>query len=107
MPYPPIGAKWQISADGVEPVWRRDGKELYFIRGADEIMAARISVVGRTVVADTPRGLFRVALPPPTVPGHRFDVAPDGRILVMERVPDPPGVPFTVLLNWRSLASKP
>jgi len=104
MPYPPTGAKWQVAPDGVEPVWRRDGKELYFIRGADEIMAVSIDASGRTIRSGTPRSLFRAALPPATIPSHRYDVAPDGKLLVMERVPDPPGVPFSVLLNWRSLA---
>src|SRR5262249_34950613 len=30
-PFPPTGAKWQVStAGGVVPRWRADGKELYF-----------------------------------------------------------------------------
>ena len=107
MPFPPTGAKWQVAPDGVEPVWRRDGKELYFIRGDNEIMAASIDASGRTLRAGAPRTLFQVALPPASAPSHRFDVAPDGRILVLEHVPDPAGVPFSVLLNWQSLANKP
>jgi Tol biopolymer transport system component len=106
MAYPPTGAKWQISPDGAEPCWRRDGKELYYIRG-NEIMAVSLDVSGRALKAGTPRSLFRTALPPASSPSHRFDVAPDGKFLVMEPVAEPPGVPFSVLLNWQSLLRKP
>jgi len=103
--YPPTGAKWQISSDGMEPVWRPDGKEIYFIR-RDEIMAVSVDGSERALRVGTPRSVLRAALPPSSIPSHRFDVAPDGKILVMERVAEPPGVPFSVLLNWQSLLDK-
>ena len=43
--WPPTGAKWQITPAGVEPVWRRDGKELYFIRGG-EILGGECGLFG-------------------------------------------------------------
>lgn len=106
-PYPPTGAKWQVSADGYEAVWGRDGRELYFYRG-DEIMSVSIETSGRSLTAGSPRTLFRAPLMRNTwVQGHRFDVTPDGqRFLLFERVDDPPGLPFTVLVNWKSLLEK-
>jgi hypothetical protein len=89
----------------VEPCWRRDGKEIYFIHG-DEIMAVSVDGSSRALKAGTPRSVFRVAMPPLMTPTHRFDVAPDGRFLVLERVAEPPGVPFSVLLDWQSLLGK-
>ncbi len=70
-------------------------------------MAATIDASGRTMQARAPRALFRVALPPASASSHRYDVAPDGRILVLEHIPDPAGVPFSVLLNGQNYASRP
>ena len=40
-------------------------------------------------------------------PGRRFDVTADGKkFLVIERMPEPEGLPFTVLLNWKSVMEK-
>lgn len=104
--WPPTGAKSEISPDGAEPVWGRDGKEIYFLRG-EEITAVSVDTSDRSLKVGPPRTLFRATVPPATIPGHRFDVTADGKMfLVWERVPEPPGVPFTVLLNWKSLMSK-
>ncbi len=106
-PYPPSGAKWQVSTDGYEPVWGRDGKELYYHRG-DEIMSVDLDTSGRALKAGSPRTLFRAPLLRNTwLEGQRFDVAADGkRFLILERADDPPGMPFTVLVNWKSLLEK-
>ena len=104
--WPPTGAKWQITPAGVEPVWRRDGKELYFLRGG-EILAVSVDSSDRSLRVGQPRTLFRAPLPPQTTPGRRFDVTADGKkFLVIERMPEPEGLPFTVLLNWKSVMEK-
>ncbi|HUP49737.1 MAG TPA: protein kinase, partial [Thermoanaerobaculia bacterium] len=43
-PFPPTGAKWQVSANvGVRPSWRADGKELFFhARGVLHSVAIRL-----------------------------------------------------------------
>ena len=105
--FPPSGSKWQVSTvGGEEPYWRRDGKELYFIRGG-EILAVSVDSSDRSLRVGQPRTLFRAPLPPQTTPGRRFDVTADGKkFLVIERMPEPEGLPFTVLLNWKSVMEK-
>jgi hypothetical protein len=52
------GAKYQISAAGGEaPMWRREGKELFYI-SADRKLTAVPITLGSTVVAGSPQPLF-------------------------------------------------
>jgi eukaryotic-like serine/threonine-protein kinase len=53
------GGQWQVStAGGVFPVWRLDGKELYYLNPAGAMMAAPITVTGSTLAPGAPVGLF-------------------------------------------------
>src|SRR5439155_1364847 len=84
----PNGGKWQITAQGgVEPKWRRDGHELYYLALDGKLMA--VSIKGdRTLGAGTPASLFETPLTVNrTQPDRtrRYDVAPDGRFLIAMR----------------------
>jgi serine/threonine protein kinase len=97
LPYPGPGRKWRISADGgIRPLWARDGRELFY-RNGDATMGVTINP-SPSFSPDRPRMLFRKAagldLP------YAFDVAPDGRFLVIESLPPPILGPMTVALNW-------
>lgn len=78
-PFPATGAKYEI-ANGGQPAWSRDGKEIFFIAGGQlsvVSIATRPSVTfgNRSVVPA--QGLqFTSSLGP-----RAFDVTPDGRIL--------------------------
>jgi Tol biopolymer transport system component len=46
-PYPGLGGKWQVSTDGgLEPVWNRDGRELFY-RSANKVMAVDVATRGK------------------------------------------------------------
>jgi dipeptidyl aminopeptidase/acylaminoacyl peptidase len=103
-PFPPTGARWQVSQDGGrQPFWRGDGRERYWI-AADwrHLVAVDVSVAAQTLRAGAPHALFetRVWTGPPT-PRNHFAVAADGQrflvdTLAGERIPSP----ITVVLNW-------
>ena len=86
-PYPGPGKRIPVSiAGGLSPVWSADGSELYFRQGS-KVMAAAISA-GPEIDVSTPVELFDG---PYTVDlsGHqRYDVAPDGRFLMVENSED-------------------
>jgi len=86
-PYPGPGRRVPVSIDGgLSPIWSADGKELFFRQGS-KVMAASI-VLGPEVDVLTPVELFDG---PYTVDlsGHqRYDVAPDGRFLMVENSED-------------------
>ena len=53
------GGQWQVStAGGIYPVWRPDGKELYYLNPAGAMMAAPITVTGSTLEPGAPVVLF-------------------------------------------------
>ena len=100
----PTGGQWQVStAGGVFPVWRPDGKELYYLNPEGAMMAATITVTGSTLAPGAPVVLFPTRIlgggASPDWVG-RYDVAPDGRFLI-NTVLDVDAAPITLLMNWR------
>jgi len=99
-PYPGPGTRVQISADGgIEPLWSRDGRELFY-RNGERMMAVDVTTAP-TFRAGTPRVLSegRFLFSPNGVAG--YDVAADGRFLMIQPLhPDPPTNQIQVVLNW-------
>ena len=96
------GGKWQISADGgVEPKWRRDGRELYYLNLEGKLMS--VAIGGPPFTAGRPVELFQTPLTvnraQPTR-DRRYDIAPDGRFLMV--IPSATGAPtpYSVIVNW-------
>jgi serine/threonine protein kinase/Tol biopolymer transport system component len=85
-PFPGPGAPVRVSADGGhDPQWSRDGRELFFRQG-DRLLAARVLSTTPGFRAEPPRVLFEGGFfSAPMNAGIRFyDVAPDGRFLMLE-----------------------
>jgi Tol biopolymer transport system component len=94
--------KWQVSShDGGAPVWRGDGKEIYFLTQDGKMMAAGIRATATGIEVETPRELF-------TTPFYRgtavpYDVAADGqRFLVEEPTGAADAAPLTVQVHWQA-----
>jgi eukaryotic-like serine/threonine-protein kinase len=98
------GGKWQISADGgVEPKWRRDGRELYYLALDGKLMA--VSIGGPVFTPGRPVTLFQTTLPvnrTQPVRDRRYDVAPDGRFLMVVPAATGAAPPTTVVVNWEN-----
>jgi len=105
-PYPGPGSKWLVSTDGgTDPLWSRDGRELFFRRG-DSLMVASVRTTGG-FSADRPRVLFETRFDPGDN-GLNYDVSPDGRWFVMTRSDREPGPALLhVVLNWFSEVKTP
>jgi len=98
--FPTLTDKRQVSsAGGMQPRWRRDGTELYYLSLDGVVMAADISDAPQGGLTGAPRPLFSTHLSPsPNVP--QYDVAADGsRFLVIEPARSG-GEPVTFVLNW-------
>jgi WD40 repeat protein len=91
--YPQAGRKWLISSQGgVNPHWRRDGKELFY-RSGRKVMAVQIQL-GPELIIGKPRMLFEGDFDP------RYDVTPDGQRFVMVRAEKPtPATQINVVLG--------
>ena len=95
--FPGKEGKWQVSAKGGDrPVWRRDGKELFYIAGDSKLMAVDVKT-GVQFEHGVPKALFEAR-----TPGYAsFDVAPDGkRFLLTNSLEQGANQPMTVVVNW-------
>jgi serine/threonine protein kinase len=92
-----IGSKQLISVNGgSSPMWRQDGKELYYIDLDGKLMAVTLKA-GSVLQASVPRVLFQA---PPRVPG--WAPSPDGKRFLFLVPEAQEGAPFTVVLNWQA-----
>ena len=83
--FPSMQERRQVSAGGgAEPVWARNGRELYY-RGKDKIMSVPFSTtIG--FVADAARPLFDDRLGNSQGGGHTgYDATPDGKLVMVSR----------------------
>ncbi len=102
-PFPSGPGRWQVStAGGDEPLWRSDGKELYYVSADRKLMAVALRTAGDRFEAGVPQALFSPPLLPVAITlnfGH-YAVSADGqRFLVNKPIEEtPPSI--TVLLNW-------
>jgi len=97
-PFPQTGAKWQISTEGGrQPMWRRDGKELFFVSDARKFYAVDIKA-GDTFEYGIPHVLFDL---PANVGATRNSYVPsrDGQRFLVNRLLDA-DPRISVVLNW-------
>jgi serine/threonine-protein kinase len=75
--------RWQVSNDGASsPVWSRDGKELYFINGSGDVVAAQVAP-GGTFTVPALKPLFSATRFGPQIYHQVFDVTKDGRFIFL------------------------
>ena len=108
-PFPGPGSKVQISTQGgIEPVWSRNGRELFY-RSGDRMMAVEISS-RRNSNGAFPSG-FSASVPRLLFEGHYqysglvssdYDVSKDGQRFLMVQSSGPEQTPtqIRVVLNW-------
>lgn len=107
--FPGPGPKLQISnADGIDPVWRRGGGELYY-RSSGGMMAVSYSTASG-FRASAPRRLWQdtysagngASCGMPGVSSSNYDVTPDGGrfLMVKEQSASLFGTKVVVVLNW-------
>jgi dipeptidyl aminopeptidase/acylaminoacyl peptidase len=82
--FPDRGGKWQISENGgSHPEWSRNGRELFFRTADNHLGVATYTVRGDSFVADKPRMWSEKRLANAFNGGMNYDVAPDGKRIVV------------------------
>jgi len=106
-PFPPTGARWQVSTDGGEqPTWRGDGRELYFVDPRGMMQAAQLDAGANSFSTARRTTLFQVGAAGGPGTATRFDARDGQRFLVAVPEPQPPIKPSVVWVNWQA-ALKP
>ncbi len=101
-PFPGPGERIQMSTEGgVEPLWARDGHELFYREG-NKMMVVRVTA-GASLAASAPKPLFegRFQKTQRGASVANYDVSPDGRRFVMVRrknLATPTAI--DVVFNW-------
>jgi Tol biopolymer transport system component len=96
---------------GMQPRWRRDGKELFYISLDRKLMAVDV-IVGSELRFGVPRELFQTRLSASdtnTPPVLRYDVTRDGKRFLINSEPESSeatSAPITVVLNWTTTLNK-
>ena len=99
-PFPGPGARSPISTDGgTAPVWSADGKELFYRRGSD-MMVANVSTKP-TFSAGKPRRLFGGNYFADMTGHPGYDVASDGQTFLMSQEAQGEHLnEVNIVLNW-------
>jgi len=94
----PLTAKWLVSkGGGISPLWRGDGKELFYLSPDGMAMAVEVSSSGG-FQAGVPKPLFKIP-----VGLVYWDVTSDGkRFLLPAPSAATASTPFTVVQNWQA-----
>ncbi len=102
-PFPATGAKWQVSTNGgVIPMWRGDGRELFYINDEQILMAVSVK----------PAAVFEPGKPTPLFESaanstQRYAVTGDGqRFLIATPVEEARSQSATVVVNWAASIKK-
>jgi serine/threonine-protein kinase len=109
-PFPVRGLdKWQVTAQGgTQPVWKRDGRELYYLAPDGKLMAVSVTT-DPTFQAGQTSTLFQTSLTPTPLPfGHSYAVSADGQQFLLANASSPvaDSSSITVVVNWPAVLRK-
>jgi Tol biopolymer transport system component len=105
-PFPTTGTRWQVSnAGGRQPVWRKDGKELFFV--ADDAKFYAVDIVDKPDRFDfgVPHFLFDMR-------ANVFNAlksyipSPDGQRFLINMLRETADAPINVVHNWTAEIKK-
>ena len=95
---PPGTGRWQISTSGgVQPLWRGDSREMYYLAADGRIMALDVDL--KTPSFGVPKALFQSAVIGDSTTEH-VSVTTDGQRFLMQDSASAARAGFTVVLNW-------
>ena len=103
--FPMQTGTWPIStAGGMQPRWRRDGLELFYLALDRKLMAVTVKA-GATFEAATPRPLFETTLDL-TQFRQSYAISADGQRFLLNAPIETDAPPLTVVLNWQALLKR-
>jgi Tol biopolymer transport system component len=121
-PFPSGIGKWKVSTGGgTEPVWRHDGREIFYlapdpreqadrsgVRQHRQLMAVAVRTDSPVFESSVPQQLFLTRVSPPTVGvRNQYVVSHDGQRFLINQAPEGrPVTPITVLVPWTAVLKR-
>ena len=103
--FPEGNGRWQISGEGgTFPVWRRDGREIYFLGLDATLHATQVNTQDNRFEVGNSQSLF--AMRNVFAMGEPFDVSPDGKRFLVFNQPEGSSSPMLLVLNWATELNK-
>ena len=91
--------KWQVSArGGAAPQWSKDGKELYYMDATYNLFVVPVKDAGGALQF----GAAQTLISGWSAPQVFYDVAPDGKKILLDRVAQQVSQSVTVVTNFTS-----
>jgi eukaryotic-like serine/threonine-protein kinase len=95
--------KWQVSSNGgAQPQWSADGKELYFTDSNFTLFAVPVKAAGGALQFGAAQALVSNT----SAPQAFYDVAPDGKRILLDRVAQQVSQSVTVVTNFTAELKK-
>ena len=89
--------KWQVSANGgTRPQWSQDGKELFYMDLTYDLLAVPVKNAGGAPQFGAPQTLVKTW----SAPQVFYDVSPDGKKILLDRVEQQVSQSVTVVTNF-------
>jgi serine/threonine protein kinase/Tol biopolymer transport system component len=99
--FPQAKGKWQVSFTGGQfPLWRKDGRELFYCTLDGALMEAEITPGKDSFVVGSRKQMFDRRIYQNSL-GATYDIFADGQRLIISGVkPQPMHAPLTLVTNW-------
>jgi len=105
--FPEKRGKWTIStAGGVQPRWRRDGKELYYLAADRKMMVTDVKTGPAGFEAGVPRALFETNFRGDDSTVHFAMTGDAQRFLMRTPAGESRPEPATVVVNWEAMLKR-
>jgi serine/threonine protein kinase len=104
--FPDAATKLQVSNHGgFSPVWRRDGKELFYLSMGGQLMTVGVANEGSGLRLEAPESLFLMGFSlsrggTPLFQRQPFDVSPKGDRFAVTSFATVKAEPLTLVMNW-------
>jgi eukaryotic-like serine/threonine-protein kinase len=96
--FPPSADKLMVSSTGgALPLWRDDGKELFYLTEDGRVMSVEIKS-GAKIESSVPQQLFQTRIK--FADDYPYAINPDGSRFLINSPADASAAPLTIVLNW-------
>jgi Tol biopolymer transport system component len=105
-PFPATGSRWQVStAGGLQPQWRGDGRELYYVSPDKKLTAVDVKTTGAVFAWGAPRALMETRMTGwerISAGCCQYAVSRDGERFLISTATTA-ATPITIASNWPTL----